>query len=244
MPVLSSSATRSGKGLAGKLAFAVARAFNGTDIEIAIYVDSKLVQTVRYTPPSKGKIGPEGPRKPSATQRFFDSYHESHRLRRQPQLAAPAPPKAVPGMNVPGAFESGGAFGGSAGAAGVQAQGQGTAAVKWQKTQGIDGAGANASQQGIYMAITHMPQYQNYSFEELRVQDYEANRKKFQGGNVGGFGQAAGFGAFGGGGLLLRQVLLGRLPLAVRSEGGGRSGRERLARAKLGCRRPRSRWSR
>ena len=56
-------------------------------------------------------------------------------------------------------------------------QGQGTAAVKWTKTQGIDGAGTNASQQGNYMAITHMPHYQNYSFEELRVEDYEANRK-------------------------------------------------------------------
>ena len=56
-------------------------------------------------------------------------------------------------------------------------QGQGTAAVIWTKTQGIDGAGTNASQQGNYMAITHMQHYQNYSFEELRVEDYEANRK-------------------------------------------------------------------
>ena len=55
------------------------------------------------------------------------------------------------------------------------------------------------------MAITHMTQYQNYSFEELRVQDYEAGRKKAQPG-AGGFGAAAGgFGApaaapaFGGG---------------------------------------------
>ena len=55
---------------------------------------------------------------------------------------------------------------------------QGTVVVRWQKTQGIDGAGANTSQQGTYMAITHMPQYQNYSFEELRVQDYQASRKR------------------------------------------------------------------
>jgi hypothetical protein len=76
----------------------------------------------------------------------------------------------------------GGAFGGGAVA---QAQpGQGTAAVKWAKTTGIDCAGSNDSQHmGVYISITHMEpnclqQYQNYSFEELRVQDYQALRKR------------------------------------------------------------------
>jgi len=53
---------------------------------------------------------------------------------------------------------------------------QGTAAVKWTRTQGIDGATNTSTTQGWYMAITHMTQYQNYSFEELRVHDYEARR--------------------------------------------------------------------
>ena len=53
----------------------------------------------------------------------------------------------------------------------------GTVSVKWAKTTGPDdppGACANNSN-GLYMAITAMPAYQNYSFEELRVQDYDLN---------------------------------------------------------------------
>ena len=63
-------------------------------------------------------------------------------------------------------------FGGAAfGAAGG---GGGTSICKWQRTQGADGqAGGTVSAQGNYMAITAMQQYQNFSFEELRVQDYE-----------------------------------------------------------------------
>jgi len=55
------------------------------------------------------------------------------------------------------------------------------------------------------MAITHMPQYQNHPFEELRVQDYEAGRKKAQpdafefGAAVGWVGAPAAAPAFGGG---------------------------------------------
>lgn len=41
------------------------------------------------------------------------------------------------------------------------------------------------------MAITHVTQYLNFSFEELHVQDYGAGRKKGQLGMAGGFGAPA-----------------------------------------------------
>jgi len=66
------------------------------------------------------------------------------------------------------------------GAAAGSAPGQGTAAAKWTQTQGIDGTTNASTTEGQYMAITHMPQYHKYSFEELRVQDYEAGRTKIQ----------------------------------------------------------------
>ena len=48
---------------------------------------------------------------------------------------------------------------------------------KWTKTQGPDGApNSSCTTEGTYMAITAMQAYQNCSFEELRVQDYEAGR--------------------------------------------------------------------
>ena len=78
---------------------------------------------------------------------------------------------AAPGFGAASQPAAGG-FGGAAfGAAGG---GGGTSICKWQRTQGADGqAGGTVSAQGNYMAITAMPQYQNFSFEELRVQDYE-----------------------------------------------------------------------
>jgi hypothetical protein len=79
---------------------------------------------------------------------------------------------AAPGFGAASQPAAGG-FGGAAfGAAG--GGGGGTSICKWQRTQGADGqAGGTVSAQGNYMAITAMQQYQNFSFEELRVQDYE-----------------------------------------------------------------------
>ncbi len=81
-----------------------------------------------------------------------------------------------------------------------QSQQNGTAVHKWTKTTGVDGATTGATTQGQYIAITHMQQYSEHSFEELRMQDYEAGRKKLVGGGAfpdatTGFGAAAsGFG--------------------------------------------------
>ena len=56
--------------------------------------------------------------------------------------------------------------------------GQGTVATPWQKTHGADGATtSNNTTVGCYVAITHMQQYQGFSFEELRTQDYASDRK-------------------------------------------------------------------
>ena len=81
---------------------------------------------------------------------------------------------------------TGGAVGApAAGDFGQPVPGQGTVSVKWAKTTGPDGApNSNTTSNGLYMAITAMPAYQSYSFDELRVQDYEAGRKKSQAGGV------------------------------------------------------------
>ena len=61
----------------------------------------------------------------------------------------------------------------------AQAGQGGTVSVKWAKTTGPDGApNTTNNSNGLYMAITAMPAYQNYSFDELRVQDYGAGRTK------------------------------------------------------------------
>jgi len=55
----------------------------------------------------------------------------------------------------------------------------GTVIQKWQKTSGPDGQpNSTNNAQGNYIAITAMPAYQHFSFEELREQDYDAGRKK------------------------------------------------------------------
>ena len=57
--------------------------------------------------------------------------------------------------------------------------GPGTVTQQWAKTTGPDGApNTTNNSNGLYMAITAMPAYQNYSFDELRVQDYGAGRTK------------------------------------------------------------------
>jgi hypothetical protein len=54
---------------------------------------------------------------------------------------------------------------------------RGTSAHKWIKTTGVDGAMNGFTSQGWYVSITHMQEYQDFSCEELRVQDYEAGRR-------------------------------------------------------------------
>ncbi|GAA5883540.1 hypothetical protein JCM16303_005476 [Sporobolomyces ruberrimus] len=83
----------------------------------------------------------------------------------------------------------GGLFGGGAAAGGFGAQnnfsGQvnGTATAPYQATQVLEppaeeGKPPPTSQTAHnFQSITCMPQYKNYSFEELRLQDYQANRK-------------------------------------------------------------------
>ena len=143
-------------------------------------------------------------------------------------MASPAAPfgstpSSTPfGAPAPSAFNAPapstfGAFGSPAPAApatvgfGAQQQQQavGTAAVPYQKTNKQDG-----TNQIVLQAITAMPQYEQKSFEELRVEDYLA-------GNKGTKGQAApagtGFG-FGapqpGRKLKLRRLLLTHLNIS------------------------------
>lgn len=93
-----------------------------------------------------------------------------------------------------GMGSTGSAFGQPANAAagGVN---QGTAIADFSPTQDRDiTTGVN----NFFQTITAMPQYKNYSLEELRLQDYQQNRKT-AGGAAGGtsaFGAPAG-GAFG-----------------------------------------------
>ena len=88
---------------------------------------------------------------------------------------------------------------------------QGTAGTKFQPTSVQESAGSAAQ----FFSLTSMPQYNSKSFEELRLEDYQQNRKGvtsgaapaslFGAGATGGFGNtgatfgASGFGATGGG---------------------------------------------
>ncbi|GAA6059259.1 hypothetical protein JCM10212_006652 [Sporobolomyces blumeae] len=95
---------------------------------------------------------------------------------------------------------TGGLFGGGAtggfGAAAPVGQPNGTATAPYQPTQVLEppaeeGKPPPASQTAHnFQSITCMPQYKNYSFEELRLQDYQAGRKgpTAQPGFGGGFG--------------------------------------------------------
>ena len=88
---------------------------------------------------------------------------------------------------------SGFAFGGNANAAGNTTQG--TAATPFVPFTEKDGAGASST--SAYQSITMQPQYQNKSFEELRVEDYMQNRRLPQSGSFGS-GAATGGSTFGG----------------------------------------------
>ncbi|PNS16588.1 hypothetical protein CAC42_88 [Sphaceloma murrayae] len=72
---------------------------------------------------------------------------------------------------------------------------QGTAAVPFTAHTEKD-AGANTNSH--YQSITFLQPYQNFSFEELRVADYNAGRRYGNNnGQAGAFGQSTGFGGFG-----------------------------------------------
>lgn len=72
---------------------------------------------------------------------------------------------------------------------------QGTAAVPFSAHTEKDPSSTGNSH---YQSITFMQPYQNFSFEELRVADYNAGRRYGNSnGQAGAFGQSTGFGGFG-----------------------------------------------
>ncbi|KAF4554951.1 Nucleoporin NUP145-like protein [Elsinoe fawcettii] len=98
-----------------------------------------------------------------------------------------------------------GAFGQSTGGFGASTTGfgqqqaqpvnNGTAAVPFAAHTEKDTA---TSANSHYQSITFMQPYQNFSFEELRVADYNAGRRYGNSnGQAGAFGQSTGFGGFG-----------------------------------------------
>ncbi len=106
-------------------------------------------------------------------------------------FGAPAPAPATGGLfGAPAPAPSGGLFGGPAaapGMGGAVGSGRGSLAAPYQVTRKIDGATSIN-----FQSISAMQQYENQSFEELRLEDYMA-------GNKGRMGQAmpatTGFGA-------------------------------------------------
>ncbi|KAG0049113.1 hypothetical protein BGZ83_006031 [Gryganskiella cystojenkinii] len=87
------------------------------------------------------------------------------------------------------------AFGGGGGMLGGSAMGgtsQGTGTVNPAFAPYIE-TETSTGQKSHYQSITAMPAYRGYSFEELRLQDYQQGRK-FPG-QAGGFGATGGFGA-------------------------------------------------
>ncbi|KAH7345325.1 nuclear protein 96-domain-containing protein [Rhizoctonia solani] len=74
----------------------------------------------------------------------------------------------------------------------TNAAGQGTASPTYAATQERDTAVGGSTTTLHYQSITAMPAYRNFSFEELRAQDYAAGRKNS---SSTGFGQTSAFGA-------------------------------------------------
>lgn len=89
--------------------------------------------------------------------------------------------------------QSGGLFGAQKpafGAATPIGAGNGTAVVKYQQTASTDTLvknGQTTTVQTKQHCITFMKEYENKSVEELRIEDYQANRKGPQAGAAGGF---------------------------------------------------------
>ncbi|KAM3164894.1 Peptidase S59 domain-containing protein [Lachancea thermotolerans] len=91
-----------------------------------------------------------------------------------PSLFGSAVPTGAPNTSVPGA-----------------AQGPGTAIKPFSTYTEKD---ATTGSNNVFQSISCMPEYRAYSFEELRYQDYQANRR-FPTGPVGSAGVASPFGA-------------------------------------------------
>lgn len=88
------------------------------------------------------------------------------------------------------ATNPGGAFGAPAANTGMGGAGNGTAIVPFQARQ--EPEPSKPSHTNIYQSISAMPQYSNFSFEELRWQDYQQNRRFGDGGAGGGVTNAFG----------------------------------------------------
>ncbi|KAL8690487.1 MAG: hypothetical protein Q9218_004077 [Villophora microphyllina] len=74
---------------------------------------------------------------------------------------------------------------------------QGTGSTPFQAT--VEREGATSNQNNHYQSIAFMQPYKNYSFEELRLADYNQGRRFGNGsGQAGAFGTSTGFGGFGG----------------------------------------------
>ncbi len=121
-------------------------------------------------------------------------------------VSAPAPAFGAPAPATGGLFgapapapASGGLFGAPAAPVGGAAgQGVGSRVAPFQETRTQDGTNSIS-----FQSVTAMPQYQEKSFEELRLEDYMAGNKGSQGqpvaAPVGGFGAPAPAPAMGGG---------------------------------------------
>ena len=105
--------------------------------------------------------------------------------------AAPAPGGFGAAAPAAGGFGASGGFGG---AAQTTSQNNGTGSVPFAPHVEKDAASSSNSH---YQSITFQQPYQNYSFEELRVADYNAGRKSGNtNGQAGAFGASTGFGGF------------------------------------------------
>ncbi|KIW02468.1 hypothetical protein, variant [Verruconis gallopava] len=78
---------------------------------------------------------------------------------------------------------------------GTTTQNNGTGQVQFSETTEKD-ANATGNQINKFQSITTMDAYKNFSFEELRLVDYQQNRKQ-GGGQAGAFGAGSTFGGFG-----------------------------------------------
>lgn len=99
-----------------------------------------------------------------------------------------AKPSPFGASTTTGAASATPAFGAASGAA-MTGSGQGTAAVPFQARQEPEPSKPTST--NIYQSISAMPQYSNFSFEELRWQDYQQNRR-YGDGNAGGTANAFG----------------------------------------------------
>ena len=116
-----------------------------------------------------------------------------------------AKPASTFGSNTGGSLFGGSTFGGSTAVNSATSTGfgggnapigecQGTAQPAYSVTQEKE---ANSSIMNNFQSITHIPAYQKWSFEELRMADYNAGRRFANAsGQAGGFGVGTNFGGF------------------------------------------------